>query len=332
MTMNMKCVPAGIIAILAFALISLPRVTGEQRLAKVPRIGILSLASATSTSTFEAFQRGLREFGYIEGENVAIEYCLAAGKVERLAELAAALVRLPVDIIVTEGNAATQMVKDATSKIPIVMGVVGDPIQGGIVTSLARPGGNITGMTLLAPELSAKRVELLKEALPHVARVGVLWNPSNLNAADALRQAVVAGQVLGMQLRPLAVADSEGLRAAFLTMTEEGMEALLTIGDAMFWNHRAQITALALENHLPGVFPERDYADEGGLIAYGPNPAESFRRAAVYVDKILKGANPGDLPITQPATFELVMNLKTAQALTVTLPPSLLFRADELIR
>jgi putative tryptophan/tyrosine transport system substrate-binding protein len=330
--MHMRCVPAGIIAILAFALISLPRVTGEQRLAKAPRVGILSLASATSTPMLEAFQRGLRELGYVEGENIAIEYCLAAGKVERLAELAAALVRLPVDIIVTEGNAATQVAKDATGKIPIVMGVVGDPIQGGIVTSLARPGGNITGMTLLAPELSAKRVELLKEALPHVARVGILWNPSNLNAADALRQSVVAGQVLGVQLRPWAVVDPEGLRAAFLTMSEEGMEALLTIGDAMFWNHRAQITALALENHLPGVFPERDYADEGGLIAYGPNPAESFRRAAVYVDKILRGANPGDLPITQPATFELVINLKTAQALTVTLLPSLLFRANELIR
>jgi putative ABC transport system substrate-binding protein len=330
--MNMKGLPAGIIAILAFALIALASVTGDQRPGRVPRIGILSLASATSTPTFEGFQRGLRELGYHAPENIAIEYRLAAGKVERLVELAADLVRLPVDLIVTEGNAATQAAKGATSTIPIVMGVVGDPIEGGIVTSLARPGGNITGMTLLAPELSAKRVELLKEALPHVARVGVLWNPSNLNAAGALRQAMVAGEVLGMQLRPLAVVDPEGLGGAFRTMVQENMEALLTIGDAMFWNHRDQIAALAHESHLPGVFPERDYADAGGLIAYGPNPSESFRRAAVHVDKILRGAKPGDLPITQPATFELVVNLKTAQYLTVTLPPSLLFRADEVIR
>jgi putative ABC transport system substrate-binding protein len=187
-------------------------------------------------------------------------------------------------------------------------------------------------MTLLAPELSAKRVELLKEALPHVTRVGVLWNPSNLNAAEALRQTVAAGQVLGIHLRPLEVIDPEGFRPAFLRMIEERMEAMLAIGDAMFWNHRAQITALALEHHLPGVFPEQDYAEEGGLMAYGPNPSESIRRAATYVDKVLKGAHPGDLPIGQPATFELVISLKAAQALGVSLPPSLLFRANEVIR
>jgi putative ABC transport system substrate-binding protein len=330
--MPMKCIFTGIVVVLAVAFMALPRVTGEQRPAKAPRLGILSLASATSTPMFEAFQRGLQELGYVVGENITIEYCLAAGKVERLAELAADLVQLAVDIIVTEGNAASQAAKEATGRIPIVMGVVGDPVQGGIVTSLAHPGGNITGVTLLAPELSAKRVELLKEALPDVVQVGVLWNPSNRNAADALRQAVAAGQMLGMRLRPFAVADPEDIRAAFLAMAEAGVEALLTIGDAMFWNHRVQIAALALEHRLPGVFPERDYVDEGGLMAYGPNAPEGFRRAAAYVDKILKGTSPGDLPIAQPTTFELVINLKTARALGVTLAPPLLFRADQLIR
>jgi putative ABC transport system substrate-binding protein len=330
--MQMKFAPNAIIAVLAVALITLPHATGEQRPAKMPRIGVLSLAATPSTLMFEAFQRGLSDLGYVDGQNIAIEYRLAAGKVERLAELAADLAQLPVDVIVTEGNAATQAARDATSKVPIVMGVVGDPIRGGIVTSLAQPGGNITGVTLLAPELSAKRVELLKEAFPHTTRVGVLWNPSNLNAVDALQLALVAAQVLGVQLRPLAVVDPEGLREAFLMMTKDGVEALLTLGDALFWNHRAQIAALALEHRLPGLFPERDYADEGGLMAYGPNAPESFRRAAVYVDKILKGANAGDLPIAQPATFELVINLKTAQVLAVTFPPSILFRADEVIR
>jgi putative ABC transport system substrate-binding protein len=330
--MNVKDVSVGISATRAFALIGLPAVPGGQRSPKVPRIGIVTLASGPSTPMLEAFGRGLQDLGYVVGENIALEYRFAAGKVERLAELAASLVQLPVDIIVTEGNAAAQAAKEATSTIPIVMGVVGDPIQGGLVTSLARPSGNLTGLTLLAPELSAKRVEILKEALPHVARVGVLWNPSNLNAHDALRQAVAAAQLLGMQLRPLAVDDPEGLREAFRTMAEEGAEALLTLGDAMFWNHRAQITALALEKRLPGLFPERDYVDEGGLMAYGPNALESFRRAAGYVDKIVKGTNPGDLPIGQPATFELAINLKTAQALAIELPPSLLFRADEVIR
>jgi len=329
---GMKFVPALLVAILAFALIALPYVTGEQRLAKVPRVGVLSLAAEPSTPMFEAFERGLHDLGYDVGENIAIEYRLAAGKLEHLAGLAADLVQLPVDIIVTEGNAAAQAAKSATDKIPIVMGVVGDPIQGGIVTSMARPGGNITGMTLLAPELSAKRIELLREALPHVTRLGILWNPSNLNAAEGLRQAQAASQVLGIRLRSLAVTHPIGLRDAFLTLAGEGVEALLTIGDAMFWNHRTQITALALAHHLPAVFPERDFADEGGLMAYGPNAPESFRRATAYVDKILRGANPGDLPIAQPTTFELVINLKTARSLRVMLPPSLLFRADELIR
>jgi putative ABC transport system substrate-binding protein len=328
----MKFVPALLVAILAFALVGLARVTGEQRLAKVPRVGVLSLAVEPSTPMFEAFQLGLQDLGYVVGENIAIEYRLAGGKIERLAGLAADLVQLPVDVIVTEGNAAAQAAKSATGKIPIVMGVVGDPIQGEIVTSMARPGGNITGMTLLAPELSAKRVELLKEAFPHVTRLGILWNPSNLNAAEGLRQALAAGQALGMRLKPLPVTHPAGLRDAFQTLAGEGVEALTTIGDAMFWNHRTQITALALTHHLPAVFPERDFADEGGLIAYGPNAPECIRRATVYVDKILKGADPGDMPITQPTTFELVINMRTAQVLGVTLPPSILFRADELIR
>ena len=330
--MPMKFSAAVISAILAVVLVALPRVTGEQPLPKMPRIGVLSLASTSSTPMFVAFQRGLRDLGYVEGQNIAIEYRLAAGKVERLTELVVNLVQLPVDIIVTEGNAATQAAKDATSEVPIVMGVVGDPIRGGIVTSLAQPGGNVTGITLLAPELSAKRVELLKEAFPFVTHVAVLWNPSNRNAAEALQQAMAAGEILGLQLRPFAVVDPEDLGKAFEAMAKDRVEALLTLGDAMFWNCRAQITALALEHHLPGLYPERDYVDEGGFMSYGPNAPDGFRHAAMFVDKILKGAKPGDLPIGQPATFELVINLKTAQALAMTVPPPLLFRADEVIR
>jgi putative ABC transport system substrate-binding protein len=317
--------------LLALAILVAPLAARAQSPAEVPRIGILSPAAEASTPLFKAFRQGLRELGYVEGQNIMLEFRLAAGRAERLQELAAELVRLKVDVVLTDTMTATRVAKNATTTIPIVMASSSDPVRGGLVASLARPGGNITGMALLAPELSGKRLELLKEVVPQVARVAVLWNPRNPVAGN-IGETEAAAQALALQLPLVEVPGAEALEAAFDTAMEGHADALITLSDAMLWNQRLQVASLAAKHRLPALFPEREFVDVGGLLSYGPSIPASFHRAATYVDKILQGAKPADLPVEQPTKFELVINLKTAQALGITMPPSLLLLADEVIR
>jgi putative tryptophan/tyrosine transport system substrate-binding protein len=303
-----------------------------QQPAKVFRIGILSPAESPSTKAFDSFRKGLRELGYVEGATITIDYRLAAGDYGQLPEMAADLVRLPVDLIVTDSGIATQIARQATRAIPIVAATVGaDPVATGLAVSLAHPGGNVTGFT--GYELGGKRMELLKEALPAVSRVGALWNPAGGNPATlaSLKATEEAARALGLQLRPIAVAAPDEITAGFETAVEGGVEALVVLPDGMFWNKREQIVALAARLRLPAIYEEREYANDGGLLSYGRNVSENFRQAAGYVDKILKGAKPADLPIQQPTRFDLVVNLKTANALGLTIPRSILARADEVI-
>ena len=321
----------GLLVTCVFSMITAPLATKAQVSAQVPRIGILSPAAEAFTPVFEAFRQGLRELGYVEGQNIVLEFRLAAGRAERLRALAAELVRLKVDVILTDTMTATRVAKEATTTIPIVMASSSDPVQGGLVASLAQPGGNITGMALLAPELSGKRLELLKEVVPRLAQVAVLWNPKNPVAGN-LRATEAAAQALHLQLHLVEVPGAEALEAAFDAAMQEGADALITLPDAMLWNQRLQVAGLAAKHRLPALFPEREFVDAGGLLSYGPSVPASFHRAATYVDKLLKGAKPADLPVEQPTKFELVINLKTAKALGMTMPPSLLLLADEVIQ
>jgi ABC-type uncharacterized transport system substrate-binding protein len=264
----------------------------------------------------------------VEGKNIVLEYRFAAGQIERLPALAAELVHLPVDLLVTSSSAGAQAAKDATETIPIVAATGGDHV----VASLARPSGNITGLTLMTPELGGKRLELLKQALPHVSRVAVLQNATNPTNPAALREIEATARVFGLQLQFLAVRHPNELGSVFAAMTREGAEALLVPGDTVFWNHRTRVVALAAQHHLPAVFDAREFADAGGLMTYGPSVPDSFRRATVYVDIILKGAQPATLPVERPVKFEFVINLRTAKALGVTIPPALLYQADEVLQ
>ena len=319
----------GAAALLAVGLTVAPS-GGAQQPAKVPRVGILTPAENEATPVFRAFREGLRELGYIEGETVVIEYRFGAGSFDPLPALAADLVRLPVDVILTDGGAkAAQIARAATSTIPIVAATSGDPVTQGLTTSLAHPSGNITGLTLMSPELNAKRLQLVKEALPEASRVAVLWNPTT--SAVQLRAIEAGARALGLQLRSFEASAPETLSSVFDAARRDGVQALLVLPDAIFWNQRARIVSLAAESRLPALYPEREYADAGGLLAYGPNVPNNFRRAARYVDKILKGAKPGDLPFEEPTKFEMIVNLKTAKALGLTIPPAILARADEVI-
>ncbi len=316
------------IVTLPLGILAAPLVAVAQQTGKVYRIGFLRRA-APNPAGFEAFRQGLRDLGYVEGQNSVIEQRYAAGVYERLADLAAELVGLKVDVIVVDGVLTAQAAQKVTTTIPIVF-TLGDPIQIGLVASLARPGGNVTGLTTSTEGFSGKRLELLKEAVPYVSRVAVLNNPAN--PAFQLEETQEAARLLGLQLHLLEPRSPNELASAFTAMAREGVGALITLPDAMFFSERVQIAKLAAESRLPAMFPERDFVDAGGLMAYGPNIADNFRRAATYVDKILKGTKPGDLPIEQPMRFTLVINLKTAQALKLTIPPQLLFQADEVIR
>jgi putative ABC transport system substrate-binding protein len=280
---------------------------------------------------FAAFREGLRELGYVEGQNIKIESRWAEGNYDRLPGLAADLVRLKVDVIVTYGTPASQAAKRATGTIPIVMAAIIDPVASGLVTSIARPGGNLTGQSMMSPDLVAKQLEILKEAVPKVSRVAVLWNPANAGNAPQVRHAQDAAGALGVRLQSLGAKGPSEIDSAFTAMTSEQAGAVIVLVDAMLQENRTRITDLAARNRLPAVYGLSEYAEAGGLLAYGPNRLGMFRHAVTYVDKILKGAKPGDLPIEQPQTFELIVNLKTAKALGVTIPPSLLQRADQVI-
>ena len=310
--------------------------TGEtQRTATIPRIGFLSPSSLSDPRApvrLGAFREGLRELGYVEGQNIAIESRWAEGKYDRLPGLAAELVSLRVDIIVTWALPAIQAAKEATATIPIVMAGSLDPVATDFVTSLARPGGNITGLSLMAPELVGKQLELLKEVVPKVTRVALLGNPANPGTAPQVRRGQDAARALGIRLQPLEARNPSAIDNAFAAMTRERAGALIILVDAMFGEHRTRIADLAARHRVPAVYGLPEYAEAGGLMGYGSSVVDRFRRAATFVDKILKGAKPADLPIEQPTRFELVINLKTAKALGLAIPPAVLARADEVIQ
>jgi putative ABC transport system substrate-binding protein len=315
-------------------LLAAPRASEAQQAAKIARIGFLTLNMALNPQLREAFLRGLRDLGYVEGSNVVIEYRDAEGKPERLPALAAELVALKVDVIVAPPTLAALAAKQATRTLPIVFAVA-DPVGSGLVTSLARPGGNVTGLSQLAPELVGKCLEQLTQAVRGVSRVAALWQPGAFGGRtekDMLKEAEVAARALGVRLQFVEARGPADIDRAFSDMTRARAGALTVLPSGMFNNERRRLVDLATKNRLPAVYSWREFVDAGGLMSYGVDLADLWRRAATYVDKILKGAKPADLPVEQPTKFELVINLKTAKALGLTIPPSLLQRADEVIR
>jgi len=329
-----------LLLILAMVTLGAPFVANAQQPAKVPRIGFLG--TLPTNPRYEALRQGLHEFGYVEGQNIAIERQDSEGRVERLPDLATKLVQLKVDVIVIDACGATlNAATHATSTIPIVVAACNDDLVAtGLISSLARPGGNITGLSELTPELGAKRLELLKEAVPKVKRVAVLWNPTYSERFSASFrfwssdwvEVRAAAQVLGVTLQPVEIRGPDDFDTAFSAMTRERGDALIAFSDPLIVLHRKRIADLAAKYRLPAVYPSREVVDAGGLMSYGPSSTDMFRRAAVYVGKILKGAKPADLPMEQPTKFELVINFKTAKALGLTIPQSLLIRADQVIR
>ena len=305
-----------------------------QQAAKIARIGLLGNDPVGGAHLLEAFRQGLRDLGYVEGHNVAIDYRFAEGKFERLPAFAAELVTLKVDVILTGTVLIAVAAKQAIKTIPIVFLAVADPVGSGLVASLARPGGNVTGLSVLTPELVGKCLELLTQAVPGVSRIAVLWEPGGggeRTDKDMLKRAEVAGQALGVRPQFVEARGPADFDKAFLDMTRAHAGALTVLPSPMFFNERRRLVDLAATHRLPAGYPWREGADAGGLISYGPSIADLYRRAATYVDKILKGAKPGDLPIEQPTKFELMINLKTAKALGLTIPQSLLRQADQVI-
>jgi putative ABC transport system substrate-binding protein len=306
-----------------------------QQAGKVHRIGYLTSGSATASASrhfVEAFRQGLAELGWIDGQNVAIVYRFAEGRHDRLPELAAELVRSKVDVIVAGPTLPVQAAKSATATIPIVMTPVGDPVRLGLVASLARPGGNVTGVSFdVAFETVPKALELLRESVPKIRRVAVLSNADSPGQAVALSDLTPAAQSLGLQLRSLKVRGPDGFDAAFAAVARDPVDALFVLPEPLFIVHRTRLANLAAQYRLPSMYAVKENVEAGGFMSYGPSLVAAFRRAAVFVDKIFKGAKPADLPVEQPTKFELVINLKTARALGLTIPPSLLARADQVI-
>jgi putative tryptophan/tyrosine transport system substrate-binding protein len=311
-----------------------PLAAEGQQAAKVARIGFLSLNLGPNPHLKEAFRQGLRDLGYVEGHNIVIEYRDAEGKLERLPALAAELIALQVDVILAGGTPQALAAKQATRTLPIVFAAAAAPVTDGLVTSLARPRGNVTGLTSLNPELIGKCLEQLKQAVPGVNRVAVLWPPGGLGERtdkDMLKGAELAARALGMRLQFVEARGPDDFDRAFSEMTKARAGALTVLPSTMFLNERRRIVDLVTKTRLPAVYTSREFVDAGGLMSYGANIADNFRGAATYVDKILKGTKPGDLPVERPTKFELVINLKTAKALGLTIPPSLLARADQVI-
>ena len=314
-------------------LFAAPLAADAQPTGKVYRIGFILTAAANETGhLLKALNEGLRELGYVEGRNVVFERRYAEGRQERLPALAAELVRLNVDIFVTGSNPVIAAVKQATATIPVVMAVSRDPVGSGFIASLARPGGNITGLANdPAPEIGGKNLQLLKEAAPRVSRVAFLWNPVPLGAGTYKNAVESTARNLGVTFQSVEVRGRDEFEGAFAAMARERANGVVVASDPVLFGPRSQVVLLAGKNRLPAVYPQREFADAGGLISYGTNLADQFRRAAIYVDKIFKGAKPGDLAVEQATKFELVINLKTAKALGLTIPPSLLARADQVI-
>jgi ABC-type uncharacterized transport system substrate-binding protein len=332
--MKRAAVPSILVAVILHAVaVTAP----AQQPKKVPRIGYLSnLDPATESVRFEAIRVALRDLGYIEGQNIATEYRYAKGKRDRLPELAAELVRLKVDIIVAVGGDPLILAaKNATKTIPIVMVGAGiDPVAAGFVESLARPGGNVTGITLLSGELGGKRLELLKEAVPKVARVAVLYDPANPpNVLDVKEVLPVAARALKLTIQPWEVRDSDGFEKVFAALNKQRPDGLyVPAGGPLMSTNLKRIVGFALKSRLPSTYYDREFVDAGGLMSYGADLADSYRRVAYFVDRILKGAKPADLPVEQPTKFEFVINLKTAKQIGLTIPPEVLARATKLIK
>ena len=306
-----------------------------QEAGRIPRVGLIRPehpGDAGGERLVEAFRQGLRELGYREGRNIAFELRWLEGKLERSPVVVAELVRLKVDCIVTPGTVTTRAAQKATTTIPIIMANSSDPVADGFIASLPRPGGNITGLSSVLRELGGKQLELLKQVVPSASRVAVLWNPDNPGHALREREIESAARALGLVCQPLKVSAANNFDAAFQAATAERADGLIAMSDVLFQNHRSRIVALAAKHRLPAMYSEHEYVTAGGLMVYGSNLADQYRRAASYVHKIIKGAKPASLPVEQPTKFELVINVKTAKALGLTLPPSLLRRADEVIQ
>ena len=319
--------------LVAVMLLAVAVIAEAQQPASVPRIGLLSPFSPSSTALWrQAFLQGLRDLGWIEGKNISIEYRYAEGKSDRLPDLAADLVRLNVNIIVASVNTDALVAKKATSIIPIVMASAGDPVATGLIESLARPGGNITGLSQMAPEMAGKRLELLNEMVPKLSRVAVLWNPQGTTSALNWKEIQPPARHLGVQLHSLEARSSKDFDKVFEDATRERVGALAIMPDQLFAGNLKRIADLAAKSRMPSIFHLTEFVDSGGLVAYGPDRSDQFRRAAIYVDKILKGAKPADLPVEQPIKFELVINLKAAKQIGLTIPPNVLARADRVIK
>jgi putative ABC transport system substrate-binding protein len=324
----------GLIVTLALGLLAGPLPAEAQQVKKVPRIGILVAGSPSADAAWiEAFRQGLRKLGYVEGHSIVIEYRYGEGKTERYPALVTELVQLKVEVIVVGGATATRAAKKVTTLIPLVMANVTDPVTLGLVASLARPGGNITGVTNLAPDLGGKRLELLKEIVPQLSRVAVLGDPSSPSHAPGWRETESAARSLGVQVQSLEVrAPNPDFAGAFSAITRYRADALLTLSQPLIRVYREQIVDFTAKRRMPAIFHTRKFVEAGGLMSYAADATELYRRAATYVDKILKGAKPADLPVEQPTKFELIINLKTAKALGLTIPPSVLYRADKVIK
>jgi putative tryptophan/tyrosine transport system substrate-binding protein len=315
------------------SLVGCAGMAAAQQAKKIPRIGYLDATSlSVDSARIEAFRQGLRELGYVEGKNIVIEWRYAEGKFDRLPELAAELVRLNVEVIVTGGSTSTGAAKKVTTTVPIVMAQVNDPVGSGFVASLARPGGNMTGLSTLVPELSGKRLELLKEVVPKLSRVAVFGDSTIPGNAQSLREVELAAGALGVKLQYLDVLGPKHIETAFRAASKGRADGVLVLQTPLFLSQRAQLTELAVKNRLPATYNVSEFVEDGGLMSYGVSVIDLYRRAATYVDKILKGAKPADLPVEQPIKFEFIINLKAAKQIGLTIPPNMLARADKVIK
>jgi putative ABC transport system substrate-binding protein len=301
-----------------------------QQAGKIPRIGILFIGTRNQPH-LESFRQGLRERGYVEGKNIVLEYRYAEGKFDRVPALVDELVRMKVDIIVTTSSISARAARKATKTVPIVM-TTGSPVEQGLAESLAKPGGNVTGLTVMAVELTGKRLEILQETFPKMTHVAALWAPGQTEAVRGFKETQEAARGFSLRLQSVELQNAEELEKVFAEISKGRADALVVVLDPLVTLHSKRIVDLALKHHLPGMYPTRQFAEEGGLMAYGPLIADLYRRAAMYVDKILRGAKPGDIPIEQPTKFEFIVNLKTAKQIGLTIPPNVLARADKVIK
>jgi putative ABC transport system substrate-binding protein len=328
--MKRAAVPSILVAV---GLLVVAVMAEAQQPKKVPRIGILPPGPISERMhLWEAFRQGLRELGYVEGKNITLVFPSAEVKPERLPDLAAELVSLKVDVIVAAGTVAVQAAREATKTIPVVTPIITDPVEAGFVASLARPGANITGLTLISVQLSGKRLELLREVVARISRVAVLSNPAALNSQLQMRETEVAARALGVQLQPLDVRNPDDFDRVFRAATKDRADALIALDDPFLFTHRTRIVKLATKSRLPAIYGFREFVETGGLMSYAANLSDMYRRAATYVDKILKGAKPADLPVEQPTKFEFIINLKAAKQIGLTIPPNVLVRADRVVK